>query len=149
MSMQFSIHKWGKSMAELLSSPRTNGVSRSLLATPRWSGSSTQQDYWSCWLYLILVKRFIFHIHILLSITSTFTLQPTASRTLSTTMADRSAMMTLGWSSLTAGQKVITRTEPERQRATTMVHHLSHSNGRIHRTLCREQCVSSNLFYKT
>lgn len=50
-------------------------------------------------------------------------------------MADIAAMVTLGWSSLTAGQNVITRTEPDRQSATTMEHHLSHSYGKIQRTL--------------
>lgn len=56
-----------------------------------------------------------------------FTLQPTASRMLRAKMTDRTTAIILGWSSLTAGQTVIRRTEPERQRATMMVHHLSHS----------------------
>lgn len=71
----------------------------------------------------------------LISKVAIFTLQPTASRMLSNTITDRNAIITLGWSSLTAGQKVKTSTEPERQSATTMVHQLSQLKGRIHRTL--------------
>lgn len=72
------------------------------------------------------------------------TLQPTARRTLRTTIADRTATIILGWSSRTAGQKVNTKTEPDRQRATTIENQRSHSNGRIHRTLWRKpKCVIS------
>lgn len=65
---------------------------------------------------------------------SNITLQPTASSVCRATMADMIAMATLGWSSLTAGQNVKARTEPERHRATTIEHHLTPSYGMIHST---------------
>jgi len=66
------------------------------------------------------------------------TLQPTASKTWRITMVAIMATVILGLSSLMAGQKVITSTDPERHKATTMENHLSLSLGIIH-NICYPQ----------
>lgn len=76
------------------------------------------------------------------------TLQPTARSMLRATMVDKTAATIFGWSSRTAGQKVITKTEPDRQRATTIENQRSHSNGRIHNTLGRSSCVQLALAFR-
>lgn len=70
---------------------------------------------------------------------SKVTLQPTASRAWSSTMAPITAKAVVLVSSRTAGQKVMTNTEPETDIAIRIRSHCSHGDGMLHNILKQDK----------